>query len=269
MGKDSFSTVTRKMDLLTSHKDREWVTDISFKMSSFNSRISELFDFIHTNPSRLEEVHPGMITKLTQEAGGTGQGLASKLPPHEAAFAVVLEEHGWRSVNDEPTGFFYKHQANGTQQSIDFRLMEKVGGVVVRSIDTDLKHGGTGSGASIFLNDGKFLDNVIYVISFTRLLDKIKGNRKCPREHVCVIALGQDVMTDKDKAQLDRRFALLKQLNAEAEDTDDLVLYIRSANQFKCRRFTPEFIKDRLEKTLAWLGPSPSPSEPALRSPPA
>lgn len=233
-------------------------------MSSFSS----LFNFLRANPGRLEEIHPGMITKLTQAAGGTGQGLASKLPPHEAAFAVVLEERGWRPVNDEPTGFFYKHQANGTQQSIDFRLMEKVDGVVVRSIDTDLKHGGSGAGASIFLNDGKFLDNVVYVISFTRLLDKVKGQRKCPREHMCVIALGQDVMSDKDKAQLERRFLLLKQLNADAEDTDDLVLYIRNANQFKCRRFTPEFVKDRLEKTLAWLAPSPSPSAPAPHSPP-
>jgi hypothetical protein len=237
-------------------------------MSSFNSYISTLFNFVSSKPGRLEESHPIMITKLTRAAGGTGQGLANKLPPHEAAFAVVLEEHGWRPVSDEPTGFFYKHQANGTQQSIDFRLMEKVDGVVVRSIDTDLKHGGEGTGASIFLNDGKFMDNVVYVISFTRLLDKVKGQRKKPRENVCVIALGQDVMSDKDKSHLDRRFALLKQLNAESESTDDLVLYIRNANQFKCRRFTPEFVTDRLAKTLAWLAPSLPPTEQAPHSPP-
>jgi hypothetical protein len=238
-------------------------------MASFSSRISTLFNFVSRNASRLEEVHPAMITKLTQTAGGTGQGLASKLPPHEAAFAVVLEEHGWRPAADEPTGFFYKHQANGTQQSIDFRLMEKLDGAIVHSVDTDLKHCGEGAGAAVFLNDGTFMENVVYVISFTRLLEKVKGQRKKARENVCVVALGQDIMSEKDKAQLERRFALLKQLNAEAEDTDDLVLYIRNANQFKCRRFTSEFVTDRLARTLAWLEPSASPTEQAPHSPPA
>lgn len=225
-------------------------------MDTFSSRISSLFNFVSSSAARLEELHPDMITKLTQAGSGTGQGLANKCPPHEAAFAVVLEEHGWKPARGETSGFVYQHQANGTQQSIDFRLMELNEGAVVHSVDTDLKHGGEGAGASIFLNDGKFMDNVVYIISFTRLLDKVKGQRKCPRENVCVVVLGQDVMSDKDKAQLERRFALLKQLNAEAEDTDDLVLYIRNANQFKCRRFTPEFIKDQLAKTLAWIGPS-------------
>jgi hypothetical protein len=237
-------------------------------MSSFYSRISTVFNFINRNAARLEETHPAMITKLTQAAGGTGQGLGNKLPPHEAAFAVVLEEQGWKPAKGETTGFVYQHQANGTQQSIDFRLMELNEGAVVHSIDTDLKHGGEGAGASIFLNDGTFLDNVVYIISFTRLLDKVRGQRKCPRENVCVVSLGQDIMTEKDKSQLNRRFDLLKQLNAEADDTDDLVLYIRNANQFKCRRFTPEFVTDRLAKTLAWLGPSASPTEQGPHSPP-
>ena len=225
-------------------------------MASFSSRVSTLFNYISCNASRLEELHPAMIAKLTQAVTGTGQGLANKLPPHEAAFAVVLEEQGWKPARGEVSGFVYQHQANGTQQSIDFRLMEVSEGEIVHSVDADLKHGGEGAGASIFLNDGKFINDVVYVISFTRLLDKVKGQRKCPRENVCVVVLGQDVMSEKDKAQLERRFALLKQLNAEAEDTDDLVLYIRNANQFKCRRFTPEFVTDRLAKTLAWLAPS-------------
>jgi len=233
---------------------------------SFLHRLTTLFKFINTNAARLEEKTHTAVMKELALSCGKGQGLGNKVSEHEGAFAVVLREHGWLPFVEGQSGFFYKYQANGTQQSIDFRLMEVVDGKVVNSIDTDLKHGGEGAGASIFLNDGKFLDNVVYIISFTRLLDKAKGDRKKPRENVCVVSLGQDVMSAKDKAQLERRFTLLKQLNAEAEDTEDLVLYVRNANQFKCRRFTTEFITDRLEKTLAWLEPSAQPSEQAPHS---
>jgi len=233
---------------------------------SFNSRITTLFQFINNNPARLEETTHKEVMKQLALSCGKGQGLGNKVSEHEGAFAIVLHEHGWLPYVEGQSGFFYKYQANGTQQSIDFRLMEVVDGKMVNSIDTDLKHGGEGAGASIFLNDGKFLDNVVYIISFTRLLDAVKGQRKKPRENVCVVSLGQDVMSDKDKSQLEKRFALLKQLNAEADDTEDLVLYIRNANQFKCRRFTSEFIADRMAKTLAWIEPSVQPNEPAPHS---
>ena len=233
--------------------------DLMLKMSSFHSRVINLLKFASRNPSRLEEIHPAMIEKLTRSGTGTGQGLGNKLAPHEAAMAVILEEHDWKLQSDETDGFVYKHQVNGTQRSLDFRLMELKEGVIINSLDMDLKHGGEGAGAAIFLNDGKFADNVIYIISYTRILERVRGERRCPRENVCVIALGQDIMTDNDKALLERRFAFIRQANAEAETTDDLVLYLRSANQYKCRRFTPEFVIDRLVKTESWILPSVSP----------
>jgi len=231
------------------------------KMSSFYSRVITLLNFASRNPSRLEEIHPAMIEKLTRSGSGTGQGLGNKLPPHEAAMAVILEEHNWKLQSDETNGFVYKHQVNGTQQSLDFRLMELKEGVVVNSLDMDLKHGGEGAGAVIFLNDGKFLNDVIYVMSYTRLLPRVRGQSRCTRENVCVIALGQDIMSDNDKALLERRFAFIREANAESETTDDLVLYLRSANQYKCRRFTPEFVIDRLAKTQSWILQSASPKE--------
>ena len=233
---------------------------------TFHQRVDNLLVNLNRNPSRLEQIYPNMIEQLTRVGSGTGQGVANRMPPHEAAMAVVLEENGWKASHGETSGLVYKHQANGTQQSVDFRLIELNQGTVLHSVDIDLKHGGEGAGAVIFLNDGKFAPNTIYIISFTRLLERVRGERRCPRENVCVIALGQDIMTDNDKALLERRFAFIRQANAEAENTDDLVLYLRSANQFKCRRFTPEFVADRLARTQSWLLSSESPTVPGQHS---
>jgi len=188
---------------------------------------------------------------------GKGQGLGNKCSDQEACFAFVCEERGWNlRAEDSKDGFFYIYQAQGTQKSIDFQLIYLKEGQVVEFVNIDLKHSDK---EAIFLNDGTFLDDVVYVISFTRLLPKVKGQRTCPREQVCVIAKGQDVMTVKDKMALEKRFALLKQLNSTKEDLDFLTLYIRNANQFSCKRFTPEFTEECWEKTQSWLVPSESP----------
>jgi len=236
-------------------------------MSTFHTSVSKLLARLHSSASVLEQKHHReMKTKLDAYCG-KGQGLGNKCSDHEACFAVECEADGWTlHTKDAQNGLFYTYQLHGTQKSIDFQLIHVENGIVRDSVNLDLKHGGEGAGASIFLNDGTFLDDVVYVISFTRLLEKVKGQRKCPRQNVCVISLGQNIMTAKDKSQLERRFALLRIMNDEAEDTDDLVLYVRNANQFKCRRFTHDFVTDQLMKTQSWLVSSVLPTEPEPHS---
>jgi len=231
-------------------------------MSTFRTSVSKLLSRLHSTPSVLEQKHHREMKHKLDAYCGKGQGLGNKCSDQESCFAVECEADGWSLRTPEAKdGLFYTYQVHGTQKSIDFQLIHLEDGIVSDYVNLDLKHGGEGAGASIFLNDGTFLDDVIYVISFTRLLEKVKGNRKCPRQHVCVISLGQNIMTAKDKSQLERRFALLRMMNDEAEDTDDLVLYVRNANQFKCRRFTSEFVIEQLAKTQSWLVPSVSPIE--------
>jgi hypothetical protein len=236
------------------------------KMSAFRTPVSELFSILRNNPKLLEEKHPEMKKKLDAYCG-KGQGLGNKCSDQEACFAVLCEANKWTlRPEDAEDGFFYTYQAQGTQKAIDFQLMYMEDGEVIESVNIDLKHSDKDA---IFLNDGSFLENVVYVISFTRLLPRVKGQRACPREQVCVIARGQDVMTEKDRMALEKRFALLKELNTVKEDLDYLVLYARNANQFSCKRFSPEFTEDCFNKTQSWLGPSASPTEPEPHSPPA
>ena len=222
-------------------------------MSIFRTRVRNLFTHLFNNPQVLEKKHLDMKKKLDAYCG-KGQGLGNKCSDQEACFATVCEAQDW-SLRPEAAdeGLFYVYQAQGTQKSIDFRLMYVEKGEVIESVDIDLKHGDK---ESIFLNDGTFMENVVYVISFTRLLPKRKGERKCPREQVCVIVLGQDVMSEKDKMALETRFTLLKQLNSVKESLDHLTLYVRNANQYSCKKFTPAFTAECLQKTQSWLVPS-------------
>lgn len=232
---------------------------------TFRERMCELLAYVNANPSILESTaHKEMKTRLDKSCG-KGQGLGNKCSDQEACFAVVCETHGVFQFHPGGTdnGVFYKYQASGTQRAIDFRILEVKDGKIVDSIDLDLKHS---SSDSIFLNDGTFLDDVVYVISFTRLLERIKGQRKCPRESVCVIAMGQNVMSPKDKLALERRFAQLKEINSVKEDLDHLTMYVRNANQFSCKKFTPEETAMSLEKTRAWLGSFARPIEPEPHS---
>ena len=233
------------------------------KMSAFRSPVSKLFEYLRSTPSALEEKHPAMKMKLDAYCG-KGQGLGNKCNDQEACFAVICEVNGWTLRPESPEdGFYYTYQAQGTQKAIDFQLMYIEDGEVIDSVNIDLKHSAK---EAIFLNDGSFLTDVVYVISFTRLLAKPKGQRKCPREQVCVIALGQDVLSEKDRSALEHRFAILKQMNSVKEDLDFLVMYVRNANQYSCKIFTPEFTEECFQKTQSWLLPSASPTEPELHS---
>lgn len=221
-------------------------------------KVFDIIQILSTNPGLLEERHPEMRKKLDAMCGN-GQGLGNKATDQEACFAVVIEKNEFQpwivgpngSVPNTP-GLFYKYQVGGTQRSLDFQLLEVLENGTIDFVNWDLKRA---KSDSIFLNDGKFLDNVVYVISFTRST-KIKGQRKNQKQNICAIVRGQDVMTEKDKERMARRVALIQQLNEEDKLGDFLLLYTRNANQYSCKQFTDEFLRERTALLLSWLLPS-------------
>ena len=221
-------------------------------MTDYYSKIKLFCEYLHKNPTRLEEKCSEMKKKLDL-CCGNGQGTGNKCTDQEAAFATILEEQGWKNINKSDTvtdPYCYIYQAQGTQQSIDFKLVSNQEGT--QPILFDLKHG---SKDSIFLNDGTFLPDVIYVISFTRTIPRIKGSkeRKCQREQICTLALGQEIFSEKDSKVYEERIKILKEINEKHIDTDFLRLYCRNANQYSCKQFTNEFNTKAFDSITTFL----------------
>lgn len=213
--------------------------------------------FMRDNPQELEKKPTGMMTFLTSYLNSDGQGSANEVKPHEACIALVLETHGFvcapRGVYPSKDGLYYWYQIQGSQRAGDFLVFEINHGVKTTERILDAKHS---NGLSIYLNDGTFEAGSIYIVSFTRCLDRIKGQRKKPRENVCFIGFGETVMTTKDRETLTKWRAALRAMNDVANETDHLRLYARSANQYDCKRFTPEFTAESWEKLLSSFAPS-------------
>ncbi len=221
---------------------------------ALNTRITDALRFMTQNPDRLEERPMEMLGRLKEHIDGNGQGSANDPTPHEACIAVVLEEHGIllapaRNVVPDANGSWFWYQPGGTQQKGDFLLfdvdnMERKGGLMI-----DAKHS---NGGSIYLNDGWFWENIIYVVSFSRNV------RRGTWENVCFVARGQDIPTDKDKDIWTAYNEAKKAMNASRreKEPDFLAPYFRFAHQYSCKQFTPEFTASRLELTLASLAPS-------------
>lgn len=228
-------------------------------MSSLHTLLSSALVRMNQAPDILEQRPTEKMKELHDSLKSDGQGSANPTSPHEACIALVLESVGFKLAAQDKTpvddGFYYQYQLTGSQRSGDFAVYSVIAGVKSTCILLDAKHSNT---ANIYLNDGTFEKNTVYIVSFTRTLDKVEGQRKKPRQQVCLVGLGQDIMTEKDRARLDKWRAMLRALNEEEKeaDKDFLRLYSRSANQYSCQQFTPEFTEACLAKTLAWLQPS-------------
>jgi hypothetical protein len=228
--------------------------------SVFRTTVRQAVMAIYTTPSLLEQNPVEMMRKLKDHCDTQGQGSANPVTKHEGCIAAVLEANGIRLAterNKVPVehGIYFWYQAGGTQQKGDFTLFAAKAGVSVDSITLDAKHS---NGTSIYLNDGTFETNVLYVISITLILPRVKGQRKGERKNVCIVSLGQDIMTPEDTATMIQWRQEIRRLNTLGMKGSSLRLYARSANQYECKeRFTPEFTQTCLEHTLAWLEPSP------------
>lgn len=212
---------------------------------------------MRTSPQDLERKPTAMVAALQAYIGSDGQGTGNKVSEHEACIALVLEDKGFvrapRGTTPTTDGLYYWYQLQGSQQAGDFLVFEVRDGVKRAERILDAKHSNT---VSIYLNDGTFEPGTLYIVSFTRCLDRIKGQRKKPREQVCFIGLGEDIFTEKDREVMVTWRAALKAMNVAATETDHLRVYARSANQYDCRRFTPEFAAGCWSRLSASLGPS-------------
>jgi hypothetical protein len=194
-------------------------------------------------PDLLKVNYPEMIKILHALTDKKGQGTGNMPTNQEACFAIEAQNHGFKLLKkaEHPSenGCFIKYQPNGTQQSIDFILME-VSPEGTKSVMIDLKHT---NGKSFYWNDGWFEDDVIYVISYT-----IKKQNKI------YIGFGHETPTTADREAMAQLIGIKRKLNSENENTGFLRKYVRFANQYSCDQFTEEFSAERwasVEKFLA------------------
>jgi hypothetical protein len=157
---------------------------------------------------------------------------------------------------------YYWYQPAGSQKSGDFLLFRSEGGTKKDEVLFDAKH--TNS-ATFYLNDGWFNQDTIYVVSFSESAGRGLGRKK-----ICFVGLGQDIPTENDTMIMNHYNDFKKAENSKRKDMkpDFLSVYIRFANQYSTKQFTPEFISDRFKKTVSWLLPSAgqTPMEPHSQS---
>jgi hypothetical protein len=232
-----------------------------------------VLDAIRANPLLLRQTLPEMERKLQRHAGkivlaegetSGAQGTGNKVTGQEASFAAVLESHGFviqaKDVDITVAGKYYYYQVNGSQKSIDFRLVQHDGTKIVGSADFDLKH--TVSDV-FFLNDGWFHENVIYVVSWMRKTSEPRKKRVV--EPATFIGLGQDIPTKEETTLMEELLAIKKKYNTEFKGCGSLCTYIRFANRYTCARFTPEYT-DRCYERIAHSSSSSSPVVPVTAS---
>lgn len=227
---------------------------------SFLISLTNVFTTIRSDPAILRKNIPTMVTQLQSQAKADSQGTGNKATAQEASFAAVLEENGIQfqpKDADLPTtpGYYYYYQANGSQQSIDFRIFESDGKTIVRTVDLDLKHT---SSDVFFLNDGWFSKDVIYIVTWNRRTSQPR--KRITSEVTTFIGLGQNIPSVRENEMMTELLAIKKKYNTEFKGVDSLCTYIRFANRYKCDRFTPEYTETCYTGVGTYLHSAPSSS---------
>lgn len=196
---------------------------------------------------------PEVLARLQGQAKKETQGLGNKETDHEVCFAAVLEENGFafllkkkkgdhlKLLKNLADGLYYIYQVNGSQQSLDYQTILVQNRAITKEFTYDLKHT---TSDTFYLNDGWFLDNILYLITFSP--DGVKNKT--------LLALGQTIPTEVEKERYAQIVEAKKLLNAQKDDADSSLLVVhRFANRYKCTKFTEEWSKARLAEVLAFL----------------
>ena len=199
---------------------------------------------LRTFPELLKKGYPSTIEFLHNLTGKDGQGSGNMPTNQEACFAFEALQHGFKFENPTLDGGYIKYQPNGTQKSIDFVLIEKVGDLL-NSVEVDLKHTNT---KTFYWNDGWFEQNVVYIISYT-----VKGTDRI------YIGYGEETPTEQDSNEMKELVEFKKKWNLEKKNTGFLKKYLRFANQYSCDQFTDEFSKEKFESIERRLTPIEQP----------
>ncbi len=197
---------------------------------------------------------PTILSKFQDQAKKETQGIGNQETDHEVSFAAVLETFGFQFLlkkkkNDHlkllPTladGFYYIYQVNGSQQSLDFQTILIADHEIKKTITYDLKHTTT---EQFYLNDGWFLQDIIYIVTWT-----------FEKQHTkTMIGLGQKIPSDKEKEAYAKILEAKRLLNSEVKGEDDmsLMIYHRFANRYSCKKFTEEWSNQTFDEVMNFL----------------
>lgn len=229
------------------------VSKMDSNKALFNENIAKVLNKIYTDPSILQNDDEPMRIKLRSQGKKDSQGTGNAVTPQEAYFAVLLESNGFTFIpkekkgnhikyikkNNLSDGLYYIYQVNGSQQSIDFGLILLKNKEIIEQINFDLKHS---NNDVIFLNDGWFENNVIYLVTWF--------NKETVKSF---IGLGQHIPTKEDKEIMDILLKFKKGKNSETKKGGFLIPYLRFANRYLCSQFTEDFTKENYEKVKQFL----------------
>lgn len=143
---------------------------------------------------------------------------------------------------------YYIYQPNGSQQSIDFRIVEEG-----KTTDVDLKHTLT---ETFYLNDGWFQENVVYVITWGRRTSPPRA--RVVREAATFIGEGRTIPTEEESAFMTEMLAMKNKYNEDHRRVGNLSPYVRFANKYSCERFTPAFAETAYTTVVHSLSSSSS-----------
>jgi hypothetical protein len=191
--------------------------------ASFHTAIRAVLNICRDIPEALYEADVEIAKRLKEVKGG------GKNPPtqQEVSFATIAISKGFE------LGKTLIYQPNGAQATIDFILKNPDDG---KEYKIELK---SSKSNNFYLNDGTFLENVIYIISFV-----VKKTKKC-----CIVN-GENVLTKYDKEKLEKLRELIKTMNSNDTSKNFLRTYVRCANQYSCKQFTEEFMKVQHSKVI-------------------
>lgn len=199
---------------------------------------------IRENPNLLKQTT--VLQQFLQTQGNTtAQGTGNKVTEQEAAFAQVLQDHGYIFVgkNDIPVDIsYYKYQPNGTQRSPDFVVYDQE---LNKKLNFDLKHT---NGKTFYFNDGWFEKGLIYIISWSPR----RGTNKV------LIGYGDDIPTSEENDEMVRFTQFKKDCNKQNKKVGSLRKCVRFANQYSCETFTEEFSEQKFTRVLESLTVQPS-----------
>jgi len=219
--------------------------------NSFKDRITSALTYMRENASRLEEKPLEMLDRLKEHSDSSGQGSANDPTPHEACISVVFEQYGivlapMRNVVPTTDGCYFWYQPGGTQQKGDFLIFEVFGGEIRNRLIVDAKHT---NGSTFYLNDGWFWEGIVYIVSFCRNV------RRGEWKNECLIALGENIPTEKDSEIWNSYNEAKKTMNANRKEKqpDFLQPYFRFAHQYSCKQFDTDFMTSRFTSVIASL----------------
>jgi hypothetical protein len=210
-------------------------------MNRFTTKLLSVFGRIRAEPALMCRVLPDLKKKLHSQGNLASKATSNAPTDQEVSFADVLETNGFaflpsgssESVSD---GLYYLYQVNGSQQSLDFQVLEMVAGAKVRHVNLDLKHT---TGDVFFLNDGWFHPDVVYVVTWNR---KVSAPRKrIVTEMETFIGFGSAIPSAEESKLMAELQAMKAKLNTETKGVGSLITYVRFANRYSCSRFTAEF----------------------------